>query len=159
APMYMTHTNNVEDFAFSPDGTALLSTSWDRTARLWSLPDGHALGSPLPHMGSLSGGAWSDDGGYVATAQYDGLVRVWRRSAPATMKTLAAPWGGRPRVSFDGRLVAPGRWHEAPYEVNPIVRRLIVLDATSGKAAGPPVPLTGFLVDSAVCADGHSVVA
>ncbi len=49
-PVYLRHTNRVASFAFSPDGRALLSVSWDQTARLWSVPDGQPLGQPLPHM-------------------------------------------------------------------------------------------------------------
>src|SRR5262249_30910870 len=106
----------------------------------------------------VSSCAWSEDGAYVATAQYDGLVRVWRRPAPAP-RMLTVAWGGRPRVSLDGRLVAPGRLHQLANEVNLIARQLVVLDATTGRPAGPPIPLTGQLVDSAVGADGRSVVA
>jgi eukaryotic-like serine/threonine-protein kinase len=158
-PLYLGHSNHAMDYAFSPDGTTLISASWDRTARLWSLPDGQALGAPLPHMGSLSGCAWSDDGAYVATAQYDGLVRVWRRPTPVIEGVLTAPWGARPRVSIDGRQVAPGRRHEGAYETEATAAGLVVLDAATGKAAGPPIPLKGRLMDSAVAADGRSVVA
>jgi WD40 repeat protein len=78
-PVYLNHTNLVTRFRVSPDNTMLLSVSWDQTARLWSLPHGQPLGTPLWHMTNVEGCAWSHDSRYAATAQRDGLIRVWQR--------------------------------------------------------------------------------
>src|SRR5262249_23147927 len=61
------HTNYVEDLVPCPDGKTLLSVSWDQTARLWSVPDGKPLGSPLPHMGFVTRCAVAGDNVHLAT--------------------------------------------------------------------------------------------
>ena len=105
------HTGYVEDLVPSPDGKTLLSVSWDQTARLWSMPDGKPLGSPLPHMGIVTRCAIASDNIHLATLA-EGLVRVWRRSDADVAGIHPVNWHGIARPSFDGRLIAPGIWHE-----------------------------------------------
>lgn len=156
------HTNLVRNFVFSQDNTILLTASWDRTARLWSLPDGRPVGGPLAHTYGVHQCALSDDARLVATAQEDGLIRVWRRPTDALVIGWRPFWGQRPRLSFDGKLVAPGLWHEEPAGYKPQGMILFqVVAAADGKAAGAQIPLLppGLLVDSCVCGDNRTVAA
>jgi serine/threonine protein kinase/WD40 repeat protein/tetratricopeptide (TPR) repeat protein len=159
--VYITGHNSgyVQDFVPGPDGKTLLSGSWDQTARLWSVPDGRPLGSPLPHMGIVNRCAVASDNIHLATLA-DGLVRVWRRSDGDVADIHPANWFGIARPSFDGRLIAPGIWHEQANAFAPIGGgQLFVLGASTGTAAGPAVVLRGQLVDSCVCADNRTVAA
>jgi WD40 repeat protein len=158
--LVLEHLNFVEDLVFGADGTTLLTASWDETARLWSLPEGRALSHPLPHMGMVTRGDLSGDNRYLATAQLDGLVRVWQRPAADVVRSHMAAGGRRLRVSFDGRLAAPGIWHEEPrpYTV-PDVQQVQVVDVAAVQPAGPAVSLPGILVDCCVCADNRSAAA
>jgi WD40 repeat protein len=159
-PVLIDHTNRVEDFRFSADGTTLLTGSWDQTARLWSLSEGQAIGYPLPHMGIINRCDLSAEDVYLATAQQDGLVRIWKRPFKDPVKPLITNSGRRLRVSFDSHLAAPGKWHEEPRPYNVFEsKQLVVLDARTGQAAGPAVPLPGALVDCCVCADNRSAAA
>jgi WD40 repeat protein len=184
-PVYLGHTNLVTKFVFSPDSTMLLSVSWDQTARLWSLPGGQPLGEPLKHMSNVEGCAWSHDGRYLATAQFDGLVRVWQRPVDDLVITQQSSWtpaefrlppriprddelviakepdwGLRPRVSFDGLLVVPGFWHETPnQEDGPGPNRVRVLDTANGRPVAGDITLPGPLVDSCVTGDNRAVAA
>ena len=164
-PVYLGHTNMVTMFAFSPDNTMLLSASWDQTARLWSLPHGQPLGQPLNHMAIVDVCAWSHDVKHLATAQIDGLIRVWQRPVDDPVIARKAGWGQRPRVSFDGRLVAPGLWHEASFDRSSIlgvhqnVNCLRVVTTANAQPAGPDISLPGTLVDSCVCGDNLGVAA
>jgi WD40 repeat protein/tetratricopeptide (TPR) repeat protein len=159
-PVHLSHVNLVTNYAFSPDNTTLLSVSRDQTARLWSLPGGQPLGRPLRHMGNVEGCAWSHDSRYLATAQHDGLIRVWQRPDAESVIAHESAWGQRPRVSFDGRLVVPGLWHEAPNsERIQYVKRLRVVATASGQPAGADISLPGSLVDSCVCGDNRAVAA
>jgi WD40 repeat protein len=158
--LHLGHTNLVKNLVFDRDSTMLLSVSLDRTARLWSLSDGRPIGPPLPHMGEVNQCAISDGASLVATAQGDGLIRVWRRPAEDLVVARAGNWGQRPRISFDGKLVAPGLWHEAPARhAHQGFDRLRVLAAADGKPAGPDVALSGFLFDSCVGGDNRTVAA
>jgi serine/threonine protein kinase/WD40 repeat protein len=161
-PVHLGHTNQVQKFVFSPDNTMLLSVSWDQTARLWSLPSGQPLGQPLRHMANVDGCAWSHDSRYLVTAQNDGLIRVWQRPVHDLVIAQETGWGSmtRPRVSFDGRLVAPGLWHEAAMgNRHQNVNRLRVVATANGQPAGADIPLPGTLVDSCVCGDNLGVAA
>ena len=160
-PLQQSHTNLVRRFAFSPDSTMLLSVSWDQTARLCSLPRGQSLGSPLAHMATVEQCAWSHDSRYVATAQRDGLIRVWQRPVDNLVIAREPGWGERPRVSFDGRLVAPGFWHESPNssDGHQNVTRLRAIATVSGQPVGSGITLPGDLVESCVCGDGLAVAA
>jgi serine/threonine protein kinase/WD40 repeat protein len=161
SPVHLGHTNLVRRFVFSPDSTMLLSVSWDSTARLWSLPHGQPLGPPLWHMANVEGCAWTHDSRYVATAQRDGLIRVWQRPVDDLVIAKELGWGERPRLSFDGRLAVPGLWHESPNssDGHQNINRLRVVATASGQPAGADITLPGALVDSCVCGDGLAVAA
>jgi WD40 repeat protein len=160
APVYLAHTNRVKRFEFSPDSTTLLSASWDSTAQLSSLPYGRPLGAPLKHMTFVSHAAWSHDARYVATGQSDGLIRVWQRPGDDLVIARESDWGECPRVSFDGRLVVPGLWHESPNGPTYRNRRRVrVMAVASGRPAGADISLPGALVDSCVSADNRALAA
>ena len=57
------------DLAFSPDGTAILSASWDQTAGLWSPADGSLLTEPLPHSEQVRFCDFATDNQHLVTAQ------------------------------------------------------------------------------------------
>jgi WD40 repeat protein len=159
-PVHLNHTNLVWKSVFRPDNTMLLSVSWDQTARLWSLPRAQPLGMPLKHMAAVGECAWSHDARYVATAQNDGLIRVWQRPVDDVVIAQEYRWGQRPRVSFDGRLVVPGLWHEAPTDYgHQSVSRVRVVATANGQPSGADISLPGFLVDSCMCGDNRTVAA
>ncbi len=159
-PVYLAHTNRVMKYVFSPDNTMLLSASMDSTARLWSLPGGQPLGPLLKHMTGVDQCAWSHDARYVATAQSDGLIRVWQRPVNDLVITRESGWGENPRVSFDGRLVVQGLWHESPNERDKWnIHRVRVISAANGQPAGADISLPGPLIDSCSCGDNLAVAA
>src|SRR6266436_5045920 len=110
----------------------------------------------------------------MATVQNDGLLRVWQRPVDDPVIAQAAGWiptefrlpsriprvegvviaretgwGHRPRISFDGKLVAQGFWHESPLgSRHQGVNRLRVIATANGQPAGANIFLPGALVDS-----------
>jgi WD40 repeat protein len=106
-------------------------------------------------------GAWSHDGRHLATVQYGSLIRVWQRPVDDPVIALEPGWGNRPCVSFDGRLVVPGLWHESPFigGNHQQIHRLRVVATASGQPAGPDISLPGVLVDACVCGDNLAVAA
>src|SRR5207244_1215851 len=96
---------------------------------------------------------------HLATYGED-LVRVWKRSEGDAASIQGASGMGIARLSFDGRLICPGTWHERPMQFAPIgAKQLLVSSALSGQPAGPEIALPGSLVDSCVCADNRTVAA
>lgn len=75
------HVGEVNSAAFSPDGKLLVTTSNDRTARLWSVDpksDSFTVKYQLvEHEGEVTGAAFSPDSSFVATVGKDRTARVW----------------------------------------------------------------------------------
>src|SRR5262249_34746336 len=63
--------------AFSPTGTRVVTTSADKTARVWDATTGKLLTSPLEHQDQVVSAAFSHDGACVVTASRDKTARVW----------------------------------------------------------------------------------
>lgn len=70
------HLDFVMSLEFSQDGKFLLSTSRDRTARIWRVGDGQCISLLLGHDGEVHGGTFAANG-TVWTASSDGTVRNW----------------------------------------------------------------------------------
>ena len=62
---------------FSPDGTQIVTTSWDRTARLWR-SDGTLIVELIGHTDTVWSAVFSPDGSQILTASHDTSARLWR---------------------------------------------------------------------------------
>jgi WD40 repeat protein/tRNA A-37 threonylcarbamoyl transferase component Bud32 len=152
----MGHPGHVVSAAFSPDGTRLIAGS-ENAVRIWSFPDCSPLGPLLKHQTQLNQTAFSPDGRLFATAQVDGLVRVW-----------SAAWGSCPdhhlplegsrsavKLSCDGRFLIPtgASWYNRNL---PATR---VYDMKTFQPAGPVFSPGGILTDADLSPDGRHAVA
>ena len=72
--------------AYSPDGKALLTGSWDGTARLWDTATGQPLGPILEHPGRVVAVAFSPDGSTILTGSDDGTIRPWEAATGRPLK-------------------------------------------------------------------------
>jgi len=71
------HKRIVNDVAFSPDGSNLVSVSHDKTAMVWELPAGK-LRKPLEgHDDDVLAVAYSPDGKLIATGSRDSTIILW----------------------------------------------------------------------------------
>ena len=152
------HVNDIWDIQFSPDGTTLLSVGRDQLAKLWSVGTGRQIGQDMQHMSSVDLCGWSSDSRYFATAQNDGLIRVWQRPAETTAPWVATDWGQRARVGFDGRYVVPGLWHEAPFGYGAVATRRLRVLRSDGQI-DCDVDLPGRLNDACMLGDNRTVAA
>jgi WD40 repeat protein len=155
------HANNVSSYAFSPDDRALLTASWDLTAKLWSWPGAKLLGYPVPHQDMVIQAAFAPDGHWLATGQKNGLVRIWRRPAanPGVQGMPAAHLTAGLKPSRDGRYVVPCRFANS-YGAAPIhCPQLRVYDLVAGQPTGAALEVTGECIDVALAGDGRTAAA
>jgi WD40 repeat protein/class 3 adenylate cyclase len=101
------HGGPVSDGAFSPDGSRMVTVSFDKTARLWDMPAGVEVAVLSDHRQQITDVAFSRDGAYVATASTDGTARVWNASTGEEIAALNGHGGAVTSVAFspDGREV------------------------------------------------------
>ena len=82
----MAHDHAIQNASFSPDGTRVVTSSWDKTA-VWDAATGGVTAGPLKHEG-VSHAAFSPDGTRVVTASWDKTACVWDAT---TGKLLVGP--------------------------------------------------------------------
>lgn len=71
------HTDSILSMRFSLDGNFLLTTSKDRTAKLWDLKTGKCLRTFVGHEKAVNSGEFSIDEKCIVTASDDGKAIVW----------------------------------------------------------------------------------
>ena len=63
--------------SFSPDGTRIVTGSWDQTAKVWDARTGTPLLDLKGHTGFVMSVSFSPDGTRIVTGSYDGTAKVW----------------------------------------------------------------------------------
>jgi tetratricopeptide (TPR) repeat protein/Tol biopolymer transport system component len=100
----------IDSASFSPDGQCIVTTSSDKTVRVWDL-SGKVLAELKGHSESVTSASFSPDGKLIVTASADKTARVWDLSG----KLLAELKGHQDRVnsasfSPDGKLIVTTSW-------------------------------------------------
>jgi WD40 repeat protein len=70
------HTSWVHAASRSPDGSRVLTGSWDRTAKVWDSSGAEVL-TLRGHTGEVFAASWSPDGSRVLTGSWDKTAKVW----------------------------------------------------------------------------------
>ncbi|HEX8422313.1 MAG TPA: WD40 repeat domain-containing protein, partial [Pyrinomonadaceae bacterium] len=73
------HRGPVRSAVFSPDGRFILTTSDDRTARVWDVKTGVEVSVLRGHRKGLLSASFSPDGNLMVTSGDDGTARIWDR--------------------------------------------------------------------------------
>lgn len=100
------HTGSVFWAGWSPDGTRIVTTSNDRTARVWD-STGKEL-AKLEHPNDVVDAAvWRPDGARLVTASWDRIARVWDVSTAKELVRLVGHNGFITKLvwSTDGSLI------------------------------------------------------
>ncbi|HEY6620569.1 MAG TPA: protein kinase [Steroidobacteraceae bacterium] len=71
------HTDQVRSAVYSPDGTRIVTSSTDRTARIWDARTGAQLAVLTGHGDRVRSAVYSPDGTRIVTASWDKTARIW----------------------------------------------------------------------------------
>ena len=135
------HADEVLSLAYSRDGTQLLSSSYDKTARLWDVVTGQEIRKFVGHSWWVWSAAFSSDESQIVTAGHDGTVIVWeidsdKRSAafsghtgPVFSATFSPDGKQVVSAGFDRRVLA---W--SPDDLRPVDFKTLV-EGTSPPSA------------------------
>ncbi|MGH3248919.1 MAG: trypsin-like peptidase domain-containing protein [Trebonia sp.] len=102
------NTSQVNDVAFSPDGSLIAAASNDQTVRIWEVATGIHRTTLRGHGDQVGAVAFSPDGSLIATASDDHTARTWD-SATGTHRTTFnghSEWVRSVAFSPDGSLIA-----------------------------------------------------
>lgn len=82
------HSGLVTAGAFSPDGTGAVTSSNDKTARVWDTKTGATIATLKGHENMVTSAIFSPDGTKAVTASFDGTARVWDAKTGAEILVL-----------------------------------------------------------------------
>jgi WD40 repeat protein len=145
----LTHRGAVYAVAFSPDGKAVLTGSYDGTARLWDAATGQPIGSPLTHKDEVYAVAYSPDGRAVLTGSYDGTARVWDA---ATGQPIGSP------LTHQTQLRAVAFGSDGKTVLTMAINAVQVWDAATGRLIGSSLTQRERLFSAALSPDGRRIL-
>ena len=88
--------SRINDIAFSPDGTRLVSVSEDGTMRIWNPVNGAAVDVIQAHDFTISHATFSPYGTLIASVSQDATLRLWsaKRDEPLSAVQAAQRFPG-----------------------------------------------------------------
>jgi WD40 repeat protein len=102
---FVDELNTVE---FSPDGSRLVTASYDRTAKIWDAATGEELLTLRGHTSWVWNATFSPDGRRVATGSRDATAKIWDAVTGEELLTLTGHTGIVTGLAFspDGHRLA-----------------------------------------------------
>ena len=71
------HTKSLTDVAFAPNGQQIVTSSEDKTARVWDAKNGKQLSILEGHIGFVLSALFSPEGRRIVTVSSDMTARIW----------------------------------------------------------------------------------
>lgn len=113
------HKESLSHLRFDNSGTRLVSSSFDRTVKVWDVARRELLVDFKEHKFPVGGADFSPDGTLIASCSYErppntvvGTLHVWNAADGTLVRTLEG--GRKPLIGLsfapDGRHIAAGSW-------------------------------------------------
>ena len=83
------HTQGITSLAFHPDGTQVLSASFDGTIRLFGLKSGRMLKEFRGHTNFVNQAIFNADASRILSASSDGTVKIWNTKTSECIQTIS----------------------------------------------------------------------
>jgi len=100
------HAHWVTDASFSPDGRRIVTSSRDKTARIWDARAGAQMLVLRGHTDAVLSARFSPDGKRIVTSSEDGTARVWDAATGAQLKLIR----GHSNAVISAGFSPDGRW-------------------------------------------------
>lgn len=91
------HTRSVYRTIFSPDGTKIASSGFDKTIRLWDVESGETLHVLESHSNKVLSLCFSSDGKQLASGSSDMTLKVWNTETGKLLVTFSGAHDGEVR--------------------------------------------------------------
>ncbi|MDJ0707712.1 MAG: DnaJ domain-containing protein [Leptolyngbyaceae cyanobacterium MO_188.B28] len=114
AHTFIGHTEVVTSVALSRDGRMLVSGSFDKTVKLWSVNSGQLLSTVTGHSREVNCVAFSPNSKLFASGSGDKTIKVWEVVSGRLICTLGGPFSGHSEevktlaFSPDGQILISG---------------------------------------------------
>ncbi len=144
------HTNHVTSVSFSADGSRIVTSSNDQTAKVWDAKTGAETLTLKGHAGNVTSASFSIDGSLIVTGSSDKTAKVWDAKTGTAVFTLKGHTDSVLSASFspDGsRIVTGGEDNTAK-----------VWDAKTGTAVLALEGHTNYVNSASFSADGSRIV-
>lgn len=101
------HTNKMIYNQFSPDSKLLISSSWDKTARVWDVASGKEVRELSGHTDIVQKAYFSQDGRYTVTLGDDFSARLWDFNTGRSLQSFKGHRGDvtHAAITADGQRV------------------------------------------------------
>jgi WD40 repeat protein len=73
----LAHESGIFSAQFSPDSQHVITSSDDKTARIWDVKTGQEIAKLQGHESSVSSAQFSPDGKHIVTSSDDNTARIW----------------------------------------------------------------------------------
>lgn len=95
------HKDTIWGASFSPDGSRVVTASWDATAKVWDAASGAELFTLAGHLKHrVSSAHFSPDGKRIVTASWDNTAKIWDADSSKKLLTLIGHSGSLGAASF-----------------------------------------------------------
>jgi WD40 repeat protein len=144
------HGTIVRCAAYSPDGTHVVTASYDKTARIWDARTGVELAVLSGHDGEVESAVYSPDGTRIVTASNDKTARIWDARTGAQIAVLSGHDGVLESAAYspDGARIATSSFD----------RTARVWDARTGAQLAVLSGHNGEVASAAYSPDGARIV-
>jgi WD40 repeat protein len=82
------HRNDVTFATFSPDEKRIVSSSWDKTIKIWDSNSGECLHTLKGHKRFISSVSFSPDGNRIISSSWDKTIKIWDLNSGMCLQTL-----------------------------------------------------------------------
>ena len=145
------HVGGVNDVAFSPDSSTLVSGSMDNTVCLWDVSTGNYKTTLIAHADDVASVAYSPNGTTFASYSKDGTIILWDAEKFERRTTITGHISGFSQIAFspNGKTIVSGSRDT----------KVRLWDTTTGKNRKTFIEHLGPVISVAFSPDGRTIAS